>query len=80
MNLRPITEDDLHAYVDHALAPERRAEVADYLENGVRYVWILDPKSKKATVYTEMESYEVTSGSLRTQNPTIEIPLSEIFD
>ncbi|MGJ4943691.1 anti-sigma factor family protein [Bradyrhizobium sp. HKCCYLS1011] len=33
MNLRPITEDDLHAYVDHALAPERRAEVAAYLED-----------------------------------------------
>jgi anti-sigma factor RsiW len=31
MNHRPITEDDLHAYVDHALEPERRAEVASYL-------------------------------------------------
>ncbi|AMN41414.1 anti-sigma factor family protein [Rhodoplanes sp. Z2-YC6860] len=31
MNQRPITEDDLHAYVDHALEPERRAEVASYL-------------------------------------------------
>ncbi|WP_315764957.1 MULTISPECIES: anti-sigma factor [unclassified Bradyrhizobium] len=33
MNQRPIAEDDLHAYVDHALAPERRAEVAAYLED-----------------------------------------------
>jgi anti-sigma factor RsiW len=31
MNQRPITEDDLHAYVDHALEPERRAEVESYL-------------------------------------------------
>jgi len=31
MNHRPITEDDLHAYVDHVLEPERRAEVAAYL-------------------------------------------------
>jgi anti-sigma factor RsiW len=29
---RPITEDDLHAYVDGVLEPERRAEVAAYLE------------------------------------------------
>ena len=29
---RPITEDDLHAYVDGALEPEREAEVAAYLE------------------------------------------------
>jgi len=33
MNHRPITEDDLHAYVDHALEPERRAEVATYLDD-----------------------------------------------
>ena len=31
MSHRPITEDDLHAYVDHVLEPERQAEVADYL-------------------------------------------------
>lgn len=28
---RPITEDDLHGYVDQVLAPERRAEVEAYL-------------------------------------------------
>jgi len=33
MNHRPITEDDLHAYVDQALAPERRREVAAYLDD-----------------------------------------------
>ena len=32
MTNRPITEDDLHAYVDGALEPEREAEVAAYLE------------------------------------------------
>lgn len=31
MNHRPITEDDLHAYVDRVLEPERQAEVASYL-------------------------------------------------
>jgi anti-sigma factor RsiW len=31
MNTRPITEDDLHAYVDDVLEPERRAEVGSYL-------------------------------------------------
>lgn len=33
MNHRPIAEDDLHAYVDRALEPERAAEVAAYLES-----------------------------------------------
>ena len=32
MSQRPITEDDLHAYVDRVLEPERKAEVATYLE------------------------------------------------
>jgi anti-sigma factor RsiW len=32
MSNRPITEDDLHAYVDRVLEPERQAEVAAYLE------------------------------------------------
>lgn len=31
MSHRPITEDDLHGYVDHVLESERRAEVAEYL-------------------------------------------------
>jgi anti-sigma factor RsiW len=31
MNHRPITEDDLHAYVDDVLEPERRAEITSYL-------------------------------------------------
>jgi anti-sigma factor RsiW len=31
MSPRPITEDDLHGYVDHVLEPERQTEVADYL-------------------------------------------------
>ena len=29
---RPVTEDDLQAYVDAALDPKRRAEIEDYLE------------------------------------------------
>ena len=33
MNHRLITEDDLHAYVDCVLEPERRAEVTRYLED-----------------------------------------------
>ena len=33
MNNRPITEEDLHAYVDRVLEPERRADVDAYLES-----------------------------------------------
>jgi anti-sigma factor RsiW len=30
---RPVSEEDLHAYVDKLLEPERQAEIAAYLEN-----------------------------------------------
>jgi anti-sigma factor RsiW len=33
MNNRPIAEEDLHAYVDRALEPGRRAQVAAYLDD-----------------------------------------------
>lgn len=32
MSNRPITEDDLHAYVDRVLEPERQADVTAYLQ------------------------------------------------
>lgn len=33
MSKRPITEDDLQAFVDSALSPERSSEVSDFLRN-----------------------------------------------
>ena len=67
------------------LSPEDRMsrmlkKVADYLAFGVRYVWVLDPQTKEAFAYTDLENHEVTDGVLRTENPAIEIPLAEIFE
>lgn len=33
MNTRQVTEDELHAFVDQALEPERQAEVREYLKD-----------------------------------------------
>jgi Uma2 family endonuclease len=55
-------------------------KVGDYLEFGVRYVWILDPGTKQAATYTESEMHVMTDGVLRIESPAIEIPLSEIFE
>jgi Uma2 family endonuclease len=57
-----------------------RRKVADYLAFGVRYIWVLDPKKKLALVFTATEDGRVAEGALRTENPAIEIPLTEIFD
>lgn len=67
------------------LSPEDRMSrveqrVRDYLEMGVPYVWVLDPQTRQAYTATAAEGLrEVKSGRLRTENPVLEVPLSEIF-
>jgi len=67
------------------LSPEDRMSrieqrIKDYLEMGVPYVWVVDPYTKQAYSATRAEGLrEVTHGVLRTGNPAIEMPLSEIF-
>ena len=53
--------------------------IDDYLTFGVPYVWIVDPRSRRARVYTAGGSKEATDGFLRTENPQIVVPLTEIF-
>lgn len=55
-------------------------KVVDYLEFGVRFVWVIDPRKRTATVYTAKEILPVNDGVLRTQNPDLAVPLSEIFE
>lgn len=66
------------------LSPEDRqsrtqARIDDYLNFGVPYVWVVNPENRRAWTYTKLGSLEVTDGVLRTQNPSLEIPLAEIF-
>jgi Uma2 family endonuclease len=67
------------------LSPEDRMsrmneKIADYLAFGVRYVWVLDPKTKQAFSYTSEGMRLIQDGILRTSAPAIEISLGEIFD
>jgi Uma2 family endonuclease len=66
------------------LSPEDRVlrlneKLADYFQMGVRYVWVLDPLSKRAFCYTPGEMHEVLDGMLRTDSPDIAVPLQEVF-
>jgi Uma2 family endonuclease len=53
--------------------------IDDYLAFGVRYVWLLNPRSRRAFVYTADGSREAKDGILRTENPEIVVPLAEVF-
>ena len=58
---------------------EMEERIDDYLAFGVPYVWLLNPKTKRARVYTAEGMREAKQGVLRTENPEIVVPLAEIF-
>lgn len=68
------------------LSPEDRMSrvtkrLQDFLDMGVPYVWILDPRTRQAyTLTTAAGLHEVTDGVLRTDNPSFEVPLAELFE
>jgi Uma2 family endonuclease len=54
--------------------------INDYLAMGVPYVWVLDPETRQAFTATAAKGLaEVKNGVLRTENPSIELPLAEVF-
>jgi Uma2 family endonuclease len=58
---------------------QMQERIDDYLQFGVRYVWVLDPRTKRAYSFTREGMREASDGVLRTGEPEIEIPLGEIF-
>jgi Uma2 family endonuclease len=54
-------------------------KIGDYLSMGVTYVWVVDPYLRTAWTYTSEGSVEAKDGVLRTKDPDIEMPLSEVL-
>jgi len=66
------------------LSPEDRMEriqekIDDYLNFAVPYVRVMNPRNRRVWAYTKEGSREVSGGTLRTENPSLEVPLNEIF-
>ncbi len=66
------------------LSPEDRMsqvqeKIDDFLSFGVRYVWLINPESRRAWVYTRNGITEVTDGVLRTEEPGIAVPMGEVM-
>jgi len=53
-------------------------KIDDYLSFGVRHVWVIDPRSRKAYAFTPAGMHEVSE--LRAQNPEIVVPLQALFE
>jgi Uma2 family endonuclease len=67
------------------LSPEDRTvrmlpKIQEYLSIGVEYVWLIDPEEKAALIFSQRDAKGSASEVLRTENPTIEIPLQAAFD
>jgi Uma2 family endonuclease len=68
------------------LSPEDRMSrveerIDDYLAMGVPYVWLLDPRTRRAYAATAADGLrEIRDGVLKTENPALEVPLDRLFD
>lgn len=58
---------------------QMQEKIDDFLRFGVRYVWLINPRNRRAWVYTADGSREIKDGVLRTENPSLAIPLAELF-
>jgi Uma2 family endonuclease len=63
----------------------RRDEISNVLEKleeyaaaGVRYIWVVDPRRKKAFTY-DGALREVASVFATTEDPLVELPLADVF-
>jgi len=66
------------------LSPEDRAgrierKLSDNLKFGVRYIRVIDPRTREAFVHTPSGMYAVEDGMLRASDPDIAVPLAEVF-
>jgi Uma2 family endonuclease len=57
---------------------EMKDRIHDYVDFGVRYVWLIDPRTRLTTVYTADGVLEVKDGILSTTNPDIRVSLNEL--
>jgi Uma2 family endonuclease len=67
------------------LSPEDRISrvwerIHDFFEMGVPNVWIVDPETRVAHIASPSGDLHRVADTLRTNDPVLEVPLSEIFE
>jgi Uma2 family endonuclease len=66
------------------LSPEDRIlrmqpKIQEYLGIGVEWIWLVDPSEKQALCYSQQTPAGMLSNVLRTENPSIEIPVEDLL-
>jgi hypothetical protein len=59
--------------------PRTQQRIDDYLAMAIPYVWVLDPATKAAYSVTRGGGTNQDTEILKTHDPSIEVPLGEIF-
>jgi Uma2 family endonuclease len=67
-----LSKDDTMEYMQE--------KIDDYLNFGVPYVWIINPKNRKGYIVTLDGMVEAKSGMLETKDPVISVPLAVLFE
>jgi Uma2 family endonuclease len=57
---------------------EMQDRIRDYIDFGVRYVWLIDPRTGFTFVHTPNGVYEVKDGVLNTTDPDIRLSLNDL--
>jgi Uma2 family endonuclease len=57
---------------------EMQDRIRDYLDFGVRYVWLIDPRTGLTFVHTTDSVQEIRNGILTTNDPDIRVSLFEL--
>jgi Uma2 family endonuclease len=78
----PIIEEPPLLCIEILSRRDRMAEmqerIDDYLDFGVRFVWLIHPRTRRAFVYTKEGVIEVKDGILRTKDPDLCVVLGEL--
>ena len=59
-------------------AEDLQEKIDDYLAFDVNYIWVVNPRTGRGYINTSQGSHEARDGVLRTADPDIEVPLSEL--
>lgn len=57
---------------------EMQERIDDYIAFGVKCVWLIHPKTRRAFVYTAEGVREIKDSVLSTENPDIRVPLADL--
>ncbi|HWF08017.1 MAG TPA: Uma2 family endonuclease [Bryobacteraceae bacterium] len=57
---------------------DMQERIDDYLTFGVRHVWVINPRTRRAFLYTSEGMKEAKDGFLRTLSPDVEVPIAAL--